>query len=227
MQKSHTLSPYASMDDGELNLAAARNRSPLAYFMLTFALSIPFWVLGAVSQRQLLPSIPVSALMIVAPMIAALIFVYRENKAAGVQALLKSAFDFKRVKFKLWYVPTILLMPGIMLISYVALRMAGVALPNPQFSLLTTLVLFAVFFIAALCEELGWMGYAIDPLQDPLWRTRRCLAAGCGVGRVAFYPIVGSALPGGRSARWHIGSSSLGSTTTRVGASSWQPSSTR
>jgi membrane protease YdiL (CAAX protease family) len=165
--------------------------------VLTFALSIPFWVLGAVSQLQLLPSIPVSALMIIAPVTAALIFVYRENKAAGVMALLKRAFDFQRVKFTVWYLPTLLLMPGIMVIAYVVLRMTGVALPNPHFSLITTLVLFALFFVAALSEELGWAGYVTDPLQDrfsalggslllgvvwavwhfiPLWEAQRSLA---------------------------------------------------
>lgn len=136
------------------------------YSGLTFALSIPFWVVGAVSQLQLLPSLPVSALMLVAPVTAALIFVYREDKSAGVQALLKRSFDFKRVQGKRWYVPTILLMPGIMLLSFVVLRITGGALPNPPFSPITTVVLFALFFITAVGEELGWMGYAIDPLQE-------------------------------------------------------------
>ena len=154
------------MANAELNAVTLRNRSPLAYFVLTFALSIPFWVVGAVSQMQLLPSIPISALMIVVPVTAALIFVYRENKTAGVKALLKRAFDFQRVKFTIWYVPTILLMPGIMVSSYVVMRIAGVTLPNLHFSIITTLVLFAIFFIAALAEELGWAGYITDPLQD-------------------------------------------------------------
>ena len=175
----------------------ARHKSPLAYFVLTFALSIPFWLVGAMSQFQLLPTIPISALMIVAPVTAALIFVYRENKAAGVKVLLKRAFDYKRVKFTIWYLPTILLMPGIMVIAYVVLRLTGVSLPNPRFSITTTLVLFAVFFVAALCEELGWAGYVTDPLQarfgalggslllgvlwavwhfTPLWEAQRSLA---------------------------------------------------
>jgi membrane protease YdiL (CAAX protease family) len=135
------------------------------YFGLTFALSIPFWALGAVSQLQLLPSLPVSALMIVAPVTAALIFVYGEKKGAGVRAQLKRAFDYQFVQDKRWYVPTILLMPGMMLLSFVVLRMMGVALPNPHVSLRTALILFALFFITAIGEELGWMGYAIDPLQ--------------------------------------------------------------
>jgi len=142
------------------------SKSPLKFFLLVFVLSLPFWVLGAVIQLQLLPNVPLSGLMIVAPVIAALICVYRENKAAGVQALLKRSFDFERVKFKLWYVPTILLMPCIMLTAYVVMRMAGVPFLNSQFSLITTGVLFAVLFSAALAEELGWAGYVTDSLQE-------------------------------------------------------------
>ena len=143
-----------------------RHRSPLTYSVLTFALSIPFWVAGAVIQIQLLPSIPISALMIVAPATAALILVYTENKSGGVKALLKRSFDFHRVKAKSWWIPTILLMPGVLILSYIVMDLMGVQRPNPQFEVTTPLFLFAVFFIAALGEELGWSGYAIDPLQD-------------------------------------------------------------
>jgi membrane protease YdiL (CAAX protease family) len=97
---------------------------------------------------------------------AAAILVYREDGMAGVTALLKRSLDFRRVRAKIWYVPIILLMPGIMVLSYLAMRLMGVALPAPQLSLVTTLMLFVVFFIAAIGEELGWSGYAIDPLQE-------------------------------------------------------------
>ncbi len=46
------------------------------------------------------------------------------------------------------------------------MRLMAVALPAPQFSFVTTLVLFVGFFVEALGDELGWSGYAIDPLQD-------------------------------------------------------------
>jgi membrane protease YdiL (CAAX protease family) len=134
--------------------------------VLTFALSIPFWIAGALTTLQLLPAIPVSALGLVCMGGAAVILVYRERGRAGVVALLRRSFDATRVRSKIWYAPTILLMPGIMVLSYVALRLMGVALPAPQLSLTTTLILFIVFFVAAIGEELGWSGYAIDPLQE-------------------------------------------------------------
>ncbi len=57
-------------------------------------------------------------------------------------------------------------MPGIMVLSYSALRLMGVPVPAPPFAVGTILALFGVFFIGALGEELGWSGYVIDPLQD-------------------------------------------------------------
>ena len=89
-------------------------------------------------------------------MTAAPILVYRENKTAGVTELLKRSFDFKRIRAKIWYAPIILLMPGVMVFSYGLMRLMGVALPTPQFTVLAALALFLAFFIAALGEELGW-----------------------------------------------------------------------
>jgi membrane protease YdiL (CAAX protease family) len=97
---------------------------------------------------------------------AASILVWREKGFPGVVELLKRSFDGSRVKAKAWYVPVILLMPCIMVLSFGALRLTGVALPAPQFPFSTPFILFAVFFVAAIGEELGWSGYAIDPLQD-------------------------------------------------------------
>jgi uncharacterized protein len=133
---------------------------------LTFALSIPFWIAGALTQLQLLPGIPISALGLLCVVGAASILVYRENGLTGVAELMKRSFDFKRVKAKIWYIPALLLMPGIMAVSFVVMRLLGAPLPAPQFSFATPFLLFAVFFISALGEELGWSGYAIDPLQD-------------------------------------------------------------
>jgi membrane protease YdiL (CAAX protease family) len=57
---------------------------------------------------------------------------------------------------------------------------------SPQFSITTPLILFAVFFVAAIGEELGWMGYVIDPLQD------------------RFGALGGALLLGGVWAIWHL-----------------------
>ena len=56
-------------------------RSPFRFFALVFVLSLPFWLLGAVIPLELLPGLPIGALMAITPLIAASISVYRE---AGV-----------------------------------------------------------------------------------------------------------------------------------------------
>jgi membrane protease YdiL (CAAX protease family) len=46
------------------------------------------------------------------------------------------------------------------------MRLMGLSLPTPQFPVLAALVMFLAFFISAACEELGWSGYVIDPMQN-------------------------------------------------------------
>jgi membrane protease YdiL (CAAX protease family) len=147
----------------------AVKKSPITFLFLVFALSLPFWLAGALTSFQLLPALPVSGLAFLCPVTAAAILVFREHKAADMKEWLKTAFDFTRVKAKIWYVPILLLMPCIMLLSFAALRLMGVPVPVPPFSagsVGTILALFVAFFVAALGEELGWSGYTTDPLQE-------------------------------------------------------------
>lgn len=145
-----------------------QSRSPLKFFLLVFVLSIPFWLAGAFISFQLLPAVPVSAFGFVCVPMAVTALVYRESGFAGILELLKRSFDFGRAKAKAWFVPVIFLMPCVMAVSYLLLNLLGMRLPIPQFSLVPALALSVAFFISALGEELGWSGYAIDPLQDRL-----------------------------------------------------------
>lgn len=142
------------------------SKSPLLFFFLVFALSIPLSLAGAAIGLELLPGLPVSSLVVTfCPLIAAVILFRRENGAAGVTGLLKRAFDYQRIGAKLWYAPMVLLMPGVMVLEYGLLRWMGSPVPIPQFPIWATPVVFVAYFIAALGEELGWMGYAVDSMQ--------------------------------------------------------------
>ena len=173
-------------------------RSPLTFFILVFALAIPFWVIGAFTEFQLLPGLPVAALATVCPALAALILVYRENRAAGVTVLLKRAFDYKRITTKVWYAPILLLMPVVMVLSFGMMRLTGTVVPEPVISGLSTLILCIVFFFAALGEELGWSGYAIDPMQNQLGALQASIVLGS-VWAVYHYPAL---LQAHRSVAW-------------------------
>jgi membrane protease YdiL (CAAX protease family) len=145
---------------------ASPHRSPLRFFLTVAALSIPFAWLGAVTDLQLYPGIPVAALAFVCPVTAAALLAYRENGSTAVSALLRRAFDFRRVRAKFWYLPTVLLMPCVTAASYGLLRAAQAPLPAPRFAAPGSLLLFLAFLVAALGEELGWSGYALDPMQE-------------------------------------------------------------
>jgi uncharacterized protein len=163
-------------------------RSPLTFSVLVFALSVPFWLLGALAkQPKGLPmNLPVSSLMAVCPLIAACMLVYREEKLGGIKKLLKRVFDYRSIRHKIWYAPILCLMPLIMALSYAVMLLLGRPLPAPDVAFLTIPLLFVVFFLAAAGEEAGWMGYAVDPLQE---RRSNQPAVGVGVGDLACRPV--------------------------------------
>jgi len=145
------------------------NNSTIKFFLLVFMLSIPFLILGFIGPdtTKILPiKLPISALMTFCPMLAAVILIYKEKKSQGVKELLKLSFDFKKIKNKKWYIPIVLLMPAIALLSYWYIKVTGVLLPAHPLSLLYICIFFIAYFIGAIGEEIGWSGYAIDPLQE-------------------------------------------------------------
>ncbi len=152
--------------------------SPLAFFLLATVLLIPFLVYGALTGLQLAPGLPVAALAVFCPMLAASILVYRQDKKAGVVALLKRSFDFQRIKNKWWYAPILLIMPLAMTLSFWVQRLTGVPIPNPQIDVVQALALCVACFIGALGEELGWSGYAIGPMQASLGALRASILLG-------------------------------------------------
>ena len=136
--------------------------------------------------------------------------VYRENGTAGGARLLRRSFDHRRIRAKGWYALILLLPPGIYGLTYGVIRLLELPLPTVHLPLLAALGMFVAFFIAGEFEELGWSGYALDPLQarwsalqaamllGVVWAAstwcRCCSMAGRSAGS-----------PGGRSARWRCG----------------------
>jgi membrane protease YdiL (CAAX protease family) len=145
------------------------NKSPLKFFILVFVFSVPFWVLGAYTEQlaAMLPiALPISSLMVVCPIGAAVILIRLENGPGSIKPFLKRAFDYQRIKNPAWYLPIIFLMPAVMLLSYGLMRLAGWPIPaETMIPWLELPIFFVVFFIAAIGEEMGWTAYATDPMQ--------------------------------------------------------------
>ena len=152
-----------------MNNSTSKSKFPLAFFLLTFIISVPFWLIAAVTEKFLpkeMPINPIGILMAFCPIIAALILTFRKNGLDSVKELLKRSFDYKRIKRKIWYVPIFFLMPVIMILAYGLMNLMGVSIPDLPFPVVMAPIFFLVYFIFALGEEVGWMGYAIDPMQD-------------------------------------------------------------
>lgn len=140
--------------------------SPMKFMLLVFVLSIPLWLIGTLIPLQLLPGLPVSSLMVLCPLTAALFLAYTEKRTFGISELIKRSFSFRRIGPKAWFIPAFLLMPLIAVLAYLLMQYSGAALPAFQFSIPPALVMFLIFFVAALSEEIGWSGYAIAPMQN-------------------------------------------------------------
>jgi membrane protease YdiL (CAAX protease family) len=145
---------------------AADERFLLEFFVWVFVLAVPFWIFGG-GKLPLPINLPVGALATFLPAIAASIVSYRQFGSTGVRRLIKKALDYRKIRNKIWLLPTILLMPLIHLIAYGVMRLMGRPLPDPvEIPLLMAPVFFVMFFIGDAGEELGWSGYAIDPMQN-------------------------------------------------------------
>jgi membrane protease YdiL (CAAX protease family) len=131
-----------------------------------------------VTNLQLSPGLPVSALSFICPATAAIILVHGEDGRAGIIELLKRTFDYDRVTAKVWYVPIVFLIPSSNFLAYGLMRLMGSPLPSPQLLSLVAPVLFFALFIAALGEELGWSGYITDRMQHRWSALRTAILLG-------------------------------------------------
>ena len=178
------------------------NRSPLKFSLLVFALSIPFWL---IQPRDW----PITASVDV-PLMAALILVYRDEGGGAVRRLLSRVFDQWRIRKKIWYGPIIFLMPAIFLLTYGVMRLMGLQFPDePYTPFLLIPLLFVLFFIFAVGEEVGWTGYVTDPMQDR-WNA---LTTGIILGLVTtiwhFVPLIQMGRTPTWIAWWALGSLSI------------------
>src|SRR5688572_20988535 len=145
-----------------------RAKSPLRYFALVFLLSAPIWLLQTQISGTGLPlDVPITDIVAAfIPLFGACLLVSREQGRGAAWNLLQRVFDFRRIKQKRWYAGIILLPVLIFLTIYGTLSVMRAPLPsNWEVMFASIPILLVFFFLGAIGEEVGYMGYAFEPTQ--------------------------------------------------------------
>ena len=188
---------------------ARRLLNLLAFFALTFALTLPFWIIGRASGNALMPGLPIAALAVICPGTAALILSWRLTGVASARALLMRTIDLGRVKPKAWWLLILLLSPAASVAAFFISKNLGTGIPNPQIDILPAMMLFAIFLIFAVTEEMGWTGFALGPIQTRVGAIPAALLIGA-IWAVWHYPALLQAHRSGAwIAWWTLGTISL------------------
>src|SRR5512136_188574 len=109
-----------------MNTNNPENRSLLNFAVLEFVLSIPFWGWVELAHAGVVPDLQMlNAAWSLTPMMAASILVHRERGAAGLQALFRRCFDYKRIQSRTWLLPVLFLEPFIVFTQYGAAVLLG------------------------------------------------------------------------------------------------------
>jgi uncharacterized protein len=180
------------------------------FFALTLGLAVPFWLLGVLSPQEIMPGLPISALMVICPAAAAFALRARQGKQA-LAALAARAWDFGRVRNPIWLVVALAAMPFASVLMFGATLALGAPVPLPTWSVEQAFALVATFFIAAMFEEIGWSGYILDSLAD----RRGAVGAGLMIGAVWVIFHLPALAQAERSLEW-IAWWSLGTVAIRV-----------
>lgn len=153
-----------------MNNSKLENRSPLKFFLIVFGLSIPLWIIDLiidVKRTSLLNFSIIDIITAFMPLIAGCILIYKEEGKSSVYKLFERILDYSRITKKIWYVPIIFLPFLMYLLIYTVIRILGLSLPSEfHISFLSIPVLFCLFFLGGVAEETGYMGYAVEPMQE-------------------------------------------------------------
>lgn len=141
--------------------------SVIWFFVLVYVLSAPFWIIELFITKTNLPlNIPVTDIIAAfVPLISACILTFNEKGKKGVILLLSRIFDYGKINAKWWVI--VLILPFLVFsIIYSILRLGSFQIPEHwSLSYMSIPFLLIFFFFGAIGEEVGYMGYAVDPLQ--------------------------------------------------------------
>jgi uncharacterized protein len=190
------------------------NKSPLKFFLIVFGLSIPLWLIERFIDIKGLPlNIPITDILAAfTPLMAASILVYKEEGKTGIIRLFSRIFDYNKIKKKTWYLPIFFLPFLIYLLIFLIIYLLKRPYSSTFSETFTSIsILFIFFFIGAIAEEIGYMGYAIDPMQDRFGALKAAILIGI-PWAIWHYPSI---IQQGHNATW-IAWGTLGTVAVRV-----------
>jgi membrane protease YdiL (CAAX protease family) len=178
-----------------------RHRSPFAFIALVGVLSVPFWLLGAVvdAPTNARVRLPPSALWFLTPLAAAAWLTYRSESWGGVRRLVVRAVDVRRLT-PARLAPAVCLPPLVYLAALGRTAARGRTMSASSPSVGDLVGLPALFLLVGIAEEVGWTGYATDPLHERYGALTAAVLIG------AFWGL-GHVIPdvqGGHDARWIV-----------------------
>ncbi len=153
-----------------------------AFFAMTFVLAAPFYILNALAYVEILggPGLgPIYiALFTFTPIASASWLTFRRRGREGLKRLLWRILDFKRIGSYRWYGTVFLLPLFVSLLSLGGSLLFGADLPSGAAPLAALPLALSFFFVLAAGEEVGWMGYAFDLMQERYGALRAALGLG-------------------------------------------------
>jgi CAAX protease family protein len=179
---------------------------PWRFLVSVLAFSIPFYVWGIFWPHRGLPfGLPATVTMVIVPAAVATVMSYQECGTPAARVLWQRIVDLRRVPNRTWLAVALFAMPLATVIAVALLRIGRVELPAAIRIAWTQIpALLVVYCIGAMFEEIGWTGYATQPLQ----RRYGVLRAGLLIGAVwALWHVVPWAIGQGHTPGWVIGQS--------------------
>lgn len=142
------------------------HRRPLLYLVLLVVVALPIWLLGGRLGVIGGLRIPASDLALAfTPMLVALGLTLVDEGWRGGLRLLARAADVRSLGSGAWTAGTLLIPPAIYAASALIVGWLGLGQPQAAPDLLRLLALMLLFLVLAAGEEIGWSGYALQPLQ--------------------------------------------------------------
>ncbi len=134
------------------------------FFLLLIGFTLPFILAGAVFDMRILPGVPLSAAMFVAPFLA-VAAVFGEN-AESRTAAFRNLFRFRTGRGFGVRTLSFVLMPAILLLSFLFARLSGALEEDLVIRAPRLLILLVAFIVSAIGEESGWTGFLLLDYED-------------------------------------------------------------